>query len=40
MFDLSQPIQTEVIIGSIVFILVVVGIGLLVVEYYKKKQKR
>jgi len=39
MFDLSQPIGNEVIIGSIVFILIVVGIGLLVVEYYKKKQK-
>ena len=39
MFDLSQPIGNEVIIGSIVFIFVVVGIGLLVVEYYKKKQK-
>jgi hypothetical protein len=38
MFDLSQPIPNEVIIGSIVFILVVVGIGLLVVEYYKRKQ--
>jgi len=38
MFDLSQPIGTEVIIGSIVFILVVVGIGLLVVQYYKKRR--
>jgi len=37
MFDLSQPIPNEVIIGSIVFILVVVGIGLLVVEFYKRK---
>jgi len=39
MFDLSQPIQPAVIIGSIVFILLVVGAGLLVVEHYKKKQK-
>ena len=39
MFDLSQPIGTEVIVGSIVFILAVVGIGLLVVEHYKKKQQ-
>ncbi len=38
MFDLSQPIGNEVIIGSIVFILLVVGVGLLVVEYYKKRQ--
>jgi len=37
MFDLSQPIQSEVIIGSIAFILALVGIGLLVVEYYKRK---
>jgi len=37
MFDLSQPIPNEVIIGSIIFIFVLVGIGLLVVEYYKKK---
>ena len=40
MFDLSQPIGNEVIIGSIVFIFLVVGVGLLVVEHYKKKQKR
>ena len=40
MFDLSQPIGNEVIIGSIVFILAVVGVGLLVVEYYKKKQNK
>ena len=37
MFDLSQPIQMPVIIGSIVFIFVVVGIGLGVVKYYKGK---
>jgi len=37
MFDLSKPIPNEVIIGSIVFIFVLVGIGLLVVEYYKPK---
>jgi hypothetical protein len=37
MFDMSQPIQMEVIIGSIVFILGLVGIGLAVVEYYKRK---
>jgi len=39
MFDLSQPIPNEVVIGSIVFIFVLVGIGLLVVEYYKKNLK-
>ena len=40
MYDLSQPIPNEVIIGSIVFILAVVGIGLLVIEVYKRKRKR
>jgi len=37
MFDMTQPIQMEVIIGSIIFIFVVVGVGLAVVAYYKKK---
>ncbi|MCW8822263.1 hypothetical protein [Sulfurovum sp.] len=37
MFDMSQPIQMEVIIGSIIFIFGLVGIGLAVVEYYKRK---
>jgi len=40
MFDLSQPVPTEVIIGSIVFIFGLVGVGLAVVAYYKKKQDR
>jgi Zn-dependent alcohol dehydrogenase len=37
MFDMTQPIQIEVIIGSIIFIFGLVGIGLAVVEYYKRK---
>ncbi len=37
MFDLSQPIQMPVIVGSIIFIFVLVGIGLGVVSYYKKR---
>jgi len=37
MFDMTQPIQMEVIIGSIVFIFGLVGLGLAVVAYYKKK---
>ena len=37
MFDLSKPIPMEVTVGSIVFIVIVVGIGLAVVAYYKKK---
>jgi len=38
MFDMTQPIQMEVIVASIVFIFGLVGIGLAVVVYYKKKQ--
>ena len=37
MFDLSQPVPSLVIIGSILFIFLLVGIGLAVVAYYKKK---
>ena len=37
MFDMTQPIQTSVIIGSIVFILGLVGVALLIVKYYKNK---
>jgi len=39
MFDMNQPIQMPVIIGSIVIIFIVVGVGLAVVAYYKKKLK-
>lgn len=37
MFDLSKPIEFEVIIGSIAFIFVLIGIGLLTVKYYEKR---
>lgn len=37
MFDMTQPIQMEVIIGSIAIILGLVGVGLAIVAYYKKK---
>jgi len=37
MFDLSQPVPMEVLVGSIVVIVALVGIGLAVVAYYKKK---
>ena len=40
MFDMTQPIQIEVIIGAIVFILGLVGVGLGLVWYYKKKFER
>ena len=39
MFDMTQPIGMEVIIGSIVFILGLVGVALGIVAYYKKKLK-
>jgi len=39
MFDMTQPVQMEVIVGSIIFIFGLVGIGLAVVAYYKKKQE-
>ena len=37
MFDLSKPVPMEVLIGSIVVVVVLVGIGLATVAYYKKK---
>jgi hypothetical protein len=38
MFDMSQPVGWDVIIGSIVIIFIVIGIGLLAVEWFKKKR--
>jgi hypothetical protein len=35
--DFTQPVPPAVIVGSIVFIFVLVGIGLGVVRYYKGK---
>jgi len=40
MFDMSQAIGMEVIVGSIIFIFGLVGIGLGVVEYYKRKRNK
>ncbi len=37
MFDLSKPVPTEVIVGSIAFIFAMVAVGLAFVAYYKKK---
>lgn len=37
MFDMTQPVGTGVIIGAVVVIFILVGIGLLAVEHYKKK---
>jgi len=39
MFDMSQPIPMEVIVGSILFIFGLVGVGLAMVAYYQKKMK-
>ncbi len=39
MFDLSQPIPTEVVVGSIILLFALVGVGLLVVGYYKTTDK-
>ena len=39
MFDMTQPIQMEVIVGSIIFIFGLLGVGLALVAYYKKKMK-
>jgi len=36
MFDLSQPVPNEVIIGSIVIIFALVGIGLGLVIWFKR----
>jgi len=40
MFNLSKPVPNEVIIGSIIFIFILIGIGLFVVEYFKRKRDR
>jgi len=40
MFDLSKPIPMSVILLSIGIIVIFVIIGLLVVEYYKRKEKK
>ena len=37
MYDLSQPVPAEVIVGSIAIIFALVAVGLGVVAYYKKK---
>ncbi len=37
MFDLSKPLPMEVVVASIAFVVVLVGIGLAIVAYYKKK---
>ena len=40
MFDMSQPVPLSLIIASIIFVVAVVGIGLGLVAYYKKKMNK
>ena len=40
MFDLSKPIPMEVVVGSMAFLILLVGIGLAIVAYYKKKLEK
>jgi len=37
MFDMTQPIQNEVVIGAIAVLILLVGVGLGVTEYYKRR---
>jgi len=37
MFDLSQPVPDIVIVGSLLLMVLLFGIGLGIVAYYKKK---
>jgi hypothetical protein len=39
MFDLTQPVTPTVIIGSIAVIFALVGVGLGIVAYYKKRRR-
>ncbi len=37
MFDLARPVSSAVIVGSIIAIFMLVGIGLGIVAYWKKR---
>ena len=37
MFDMTQPIQNEVVIGAIAVLILLVGVGLGVTEWFKRK---
>lgn len=37
MFDLSVAVSSEVIVGAIIVVFIVVGIGLALVKYYEKR---
>lgn len=40
MFDMTQPVSMNVIIGSILFIFGLIAVGLGIIGYYKKKQDK
>ncbi|SHO81116.1 hypothetical protein MNB_SV-15-1520 [hydrothermal vent metagenome] len=40
MFDMSKPIQNEVVIGAIIVLILLVGVGLGVTEWFKKRLGR
>ena len=40
MFDMTQPIQNEVVIGAIAVLILLVGVGLGVTAYYKNRLGR
>ncbi len=40
MFDMTKPIGNEVIVISIGFIFVLIGIGLGIVKYYKNRLQK
>ncbi len=40
MFNLKEPVTNEVIIGSIIFILILVVVGIGIVEWFKRRIKR
>jgi hypothetical protein len=40
MFDMTKPIQNEVVICAIVVLILLVGVGLGVTVWYKKRMER
>ena len=40
MLDLSNPIPLTIIIISILIVAITVIVGLVIIEYYKRKQKK
>jgi hypothetical protein len=40
MFDMTQPIQNEVVIAAIAVLILLVGVGLGVTEWFKRKMEK